>query len=645
MTYGLNNKATTTIGADTATTITVNDGFWNAVGISNDPMYADMDAYGNYSNYNASDLRILGHVVVNVTGSGLGEAADPTLNGAGSSVSFERLTATYGLYAGVTAIDGAAGNYEDQLSRVVLGSEGKTVSFQVANQTEGSTGDVYGIYGSKADISVNGAAASLVVESASDGAAYGAAVEAGTKLAFSSDNSAISVKGKTSVGVSAEGADTHVEFNGASASITAEGEASTALALKSGAEGIFTGSTYLKADEAASVDASSKLVLNGSEAGEAMLVADGLVSNAGTTELTNGTLVLTESGSTLNQVTAKNGTVALGAGAYSIAGFSAESSTLLADDLSNLTSAEVGSASSSHTVAASSASNDQYATAEAAYAALLDKVKVGTDPADQTADHYVVQAGAANDGLEATKNEDGTWTSVIRENEAMAGFADVAALSALSWRDQLNDLTKRMGEIRDQPGALGAWARLYGAELEYGQLTNKSASVKVGADYQIGAWKVGGAFSYTDGSADYDLGSADNEIYTFGLYGTWLAENGMYLDIIGKYGRISNDFRVNGMKGTYDNNAFSFSMEAGWRLVPCAYCIGESADWQKRMMKAITSELRNSVRASLRCKAECFYRHHLSLRKKKRTACGSAICGCAKLTSFYQSIDSIIMFD
>lgn len=32
----------------------------------------------------------------------------------------------------------------------------------------------------------------------------------------------------------------------------------------------------------------------------------------------------------------------------------------------------------------------------------------------------------------------------------------------------MNDLTKRMGELRDSEGTIGAWARVYGSELQYG---------------------------------------------------------------------------------------------------------------------------------------------------------------------------------
>ena len=91
VTYGLNNKGNTTISADTTTTITVHDGFWNAVGISNDPMYANMDGENNYSKYNLSNLEILGNVSVKAIGSSLGAGSDSTLTGG-----IERLTATMG---------------------------------------------------------------------------------------------------------------------------------------------------------------------------------------------------------------------------------------------------------------------------------------------------------------------------------------------------------------------------------------------------------------------------------------------------------------------------------------------------------------------------------------------------------------------
>ena len=138
----------------------------------------------------------------------------------------------------------------------------------------------------------------------------------------------------------------------------------------------------------------------------------------------------------------------------------------------------------------------------------------------------------------------------------------------MQWRHEMNDLTKRMGKLRDSPAGIGAWARLYGSEQEYGKknVTLRSTSVQVGADYQIGEWTVGGAFSYTNGSVDYAQGSGDADTYGFAAYGSWFAQNGMFLDLIAKYSRLSNDFEIADMKGSIDNNAYSFSAEFGWRF-------------------------------------------------------------------------------
>lgn len=307
VTYGLNNKGNTTISADTTTTITVHDGFWNAVGISNDPMYANMDGENNYSKYNLFNLEILGNVSVEAIGSSLGAGSDSTLTGG-----IERLTATYGLYAGVTAIDGVA-DYDKQLSRVVLGSDGKTVDVYAANFTEGAEGDVYGLYGDKADISLNGASSTVTVESSTTGNAYGAAIENATKLTFNSISNDISVKGTSAVGVSAEEDGSVVSFQSESTNITVEGEDSVGLSVTDGAEAVFTGKAQITADQAVAVDDTSTLTITGETAN---LVAYGLVRNAETTTITDGTLSMTTDGSSLNVVEGSNATVVVGAGIF-----------------------------------------------------------------------------------------------------------------------------------------------------------------------------------------------------------------------------------------------------------------------------------------------------------------------------------------
>ena len=181
-----------------------------------------------------------------------------------------------------------------------------------------------------------------------------------------------------------------------------------------------------------------------------------------------------------------------------------------------------------------------------------------------------VQQGAIKGALTETYDENGELLSrTIAENTRLNAYGSVAALSIMQWRHEMNDLTKRMGELRTSPEGVGSWVRIYGSEQEYGSqnITTRNNSIQVGADADVGyGWKVGAAFSYTDGKADYDLGNADNKSYGLGIYGTWMADNGQFIDLIAKYSRLDTDFELEGMDGSSDNNAFSVSAEYGWHL-------------------------------------------------------------------------------
>lgn len=180
-----------------------------------------------------------------------------------------------------------------------------------------------------------------------------------------------------------------------------------------------------------------------------------------------------------------------------------------------------------------------------------------------------IEGGDVLGEIEITTGANGAISiGSVGASDKVASLSDGQSIATLQWRHEMNDLTKRMGELRDSPAGIGAWARLYGSEQEYGKknVTLRSTSVQVGADYQIGEWTVGGAFSYTNGSVDYAQGSGDADTYGFAAYGSWFAQNGMFLDLIAKYSRLSNDFEIADMKGSIDNNAYSFSAEFGWRF-------------------------------------------------------------------------------
>ena len=186
-------------------------------------------------------------------------------------------------------------------------------------------------------------------------------------------------------------------------------------------------------------------------------------------------------------------------------------------------------------------------------------------------DTVTAEEGSIRGEVTSTLGEDGQWQTTVKSNVSLEGYSALSSLAAVNWRHEMNDVTKRMGELRDSNGKAGAWARAYGSELEYGaqNVTSKNTSIQVGADYALtDEWKMGAAFSYTDGSMTFDRGDGDNKAYGLAIYGTWMAENGLFVDLIGKYSHLETEFTSNKLAGEFDNNGWSFSAEAGWRFKP-----------------------------------------------------------------------------
>lgn len=219
------------------------------------------------------------------------------------------------------------------------------------------------------------------------------------------------------------------------------------------------------------------------------------------------------------------------------------------------------------TIAYQGITADDIDNAEEAMQALDDVVNVENSAA--VIQKKVIAEGDINGAITQVTDTQGEVIEEVKQevNQKLDGYSSIAALSAVQWRHENDTLQKRMGELRDSEGTIGAWARVYGSEQEYGaqSVTAKNTTVQVGADYDIGSgFKLGGAFSYTDGSSTFDMGESDANMYGVALYGTWLADSGLYVDVIGKYSRLENEFTSGTMKGEFDNNAMSLAVETGW---------------------------------------------------------------------------------
>lgn len=187
------------------------------------------------------------------------------------------------------------------------------------------------------------------------------------------------------------------------------------------------------------------------------------------------------------------------------------------------------------------------------------------------------QATDIYDGGSAITTEDGGLTQlVVNPNVNINGIAEMTAVGLHIWRNEINDMNKRLGELRDSSAdANGVWARVYNGKAKFGNLsiTNKYTAFQFGYDHQIadGTW-LGGALSWTDGDNDFASGGGDSSLLAFTGYGSMLWDNGMFVDVTGKFGRMKNDFDITLDTGkssaSYHTNAMSVSAEAGWRLFP-----------------------------------------------------------------------------
>lgn len=186
----------------------------------------------------------------------------------------------------------------------------------------------------------------------------------------------------------------------------------------------------------------------------------------------------------------------------------------------------------------------------------------------------MVAEGLINGQMVQQVNTDGeVVTSEIAVNTVNQSLRDIGAMTFLSFRTAINDLDKRLGDLRSYSGENGAWVRYLGGQNRYGSHNMKLNynGFQAGFDHRFSNFYGGLAFGYTKGNGHLKNGSSDNDNWNFGLYGGWLGEKGQFVDVIVKRHRFKNDFdlhNLNGLAsgGSYHNWATSFSVEGGWRF-------------------------------------------------------------------------------
>ena len=214
---------------------------------------------------------------------------------------------------------------------------------------------------------------------------------------------------------------------------------------------------------------------------------------------------------------------------------------------------------------------------------------------------------------ESTSDAGKTVINMSRANYAQAVYLDT--------------LNKRQGEMRFQAGQEdGLWARVrYDRIGKKGAFELDNAMMEVGVDSlhrkETGEFHTGIAFDYMKGDADYLGVKGEGNVDRYGAwwYTTWLGDENEYWDFVFKFGHLENDFTVYApttgekVKGDYDNNVFSLSLEYGkkfvnaknWYVEPqvqAQYAYVTSAEYQTSQKTGVRLDAIHSViaRAGLR---------------------------------------------
>ena len=194
-----------------------------------------------------------------------------------------------------------------------------------------------------------------------------------------------------------------------------------------------------------------------------------------------------------------------------------------------------------------------------------------TKPASKVQTTTSVEEGDYNGEMKIVSKDGKPGEVIVAEaSSLMKDSLALASAGTLSLnRILMNDVRKRLGDIRVAGDMDGAWARYDGGKLSGDDgLENKFHTIQLGYDMALSNGpRVGMAASYTKGDTEYKRGDADMNAYSLAAYSVWMADNGMFADVIARVAKAENDMKVDGSrKGSLDSMAYSVSGEFGWRF-------------------------------------------------------------------------------
>ena len=250
-----------------------------------------------------------------------------------------------------------------------------------------------------------------------------------------------------------------------------------------------------------------------------------------------------------------------------------EGGTVNTNSLDNKMTIDTIADSTSITVNGSGEIADAIYGGDATAQDLADVVTTGTGDSEKSAASQITtDEGIIAGKITADVNADGEITNTVyTKNTTNVGISNLAAINLMTWRQENNDMNKRLGELRDSKGEHGVWARMVRGEVEYESIKNQYNYYQIGYDEKLSTdpnWTVGMFLTRTEGNSTFKTGSAENNHTGVGVYGSYLKDDGSFIDLVAKYARIDSDFNANGGVGSgdYNTNGYSISAEYGKRF-------------------------------------------------------------------------------
>ena len=153
----------------------------------------------------------------------------------------------------------------------------------------------------------------------------------------------------------------------------------------------------------------------------------------------------------------------------------------------------------------------------------------------------------------------------------------------------VDTLNKRMGDVRNMnTDPDGWWARTTYTHQDRDSYSGHSNRFELGKDFVTArddgsVVHQGAVFTYLRSSDSFDNGNGKYKRYSGSLYHTWLGNNGQYVDVVGRIGKVmgnSHTFLINGDQsdsslGTWYQQASvetgkTYDLEDGWYFEPQA---------------------------------------------------------------------------